>query len=58
MKSMYQVTYQSLSHTIEAKSAQNACRLAFRYWLKNKLITCQPSSTDDGGFDGVEVERQ
>jgi hypothetical protein len=59
-KKLYQVIYQTSSKTctpftVNASSAQSACRQAFRYWIKNKELKKQPATTDDGGFENVEV---
>lgn len=55
-KRNYSVTVSSYSYTTEAKSAQNACRKAFKWFISNGLIKRQPHSSDDGGFQGVVVE--
>jgi len=57
VKPLYQVSYKDLLYTVNAKSAQNACRKAFRYWITRKDLKRQPKSDDSGGFEGVEVER-
>lgn len=41
--------------TINASSPQSACRKAFRYWIKQNEMKRQPRSSDDGGFENVEV---
>jgi hypothetical protein len=55
-KKMYQVTcFTCTPVSVYAPSAQAACRKAFRYWIKNKELTRQPPTTDNGGFEGVTV---
>ena len=45
-----------LEHTLCAKSAQNAVRLAVRNWLRTGKIKRQPRTDDAGEFIGVELE--
>ena len=55
-KKLYQVTRPGCtSFTVNASSAQSACRKAFKFWIKNKELKRQPATTDDGGFYGVTV---
>lgn len=45
-----------LSLTTEASSPQSACRKAFRFWIKQGALLRQPKTTDDGEFEGIEIE--
>lgn len=43
-------------YTVRAHTAQGACRTAFKFWIANGFLKKQPRTTEDGGFEGVEVE--
>ena len=54
---MFRIHYQGLVYTTTtARTAQAACRKAFKYWINSKLIKRQPKTDRDGGFEGVEYE--
>lgn len=41
---------------LEKSSAGAACRAAFRDWIVQGLIPRPPATTNDGGFEGVDVQ--
>lgn len=56
-KRIYLITHPKAAPiTTPSNSPQGACRTAFRYWVKTGQLKRQPKTTDDGGFENVEVE--
>lgn len=55
-KKLYTVRHPDCTQfTVNASSAQSACRKAFKFWINQKELKCQPKTTLDGGFENVEV---